>query len=110
MTEVSCTIKGQQVDEWLAIRRALAPMAVKLSPGYSACKHCGMPWPVVTNHSTPYTQGRACFPLCDMCWTMLLPEERLPYYEQLVKEWHQWDKYARDDRWLAIKEAVLDGK
>jgi len=55
--------------------------------GYGGCYRCGDTWNWKTAHSTPYEEGRACFPLCEECWSELTPDERLPYYEELVAVW-----------------------
>lgn len=58
-----------------------------LSPGYGHCFHCRRPWRFVLPHSTNYHRGSACFPLCEKCWGELTIDERIPYYEQLLREW-----------------------
>lgn len=100
------TAKGEQADEWLEIRRKLAAAAQALSPGIGCCGHCHMPWTVVTSHSTRFWTGRGMFPLCEPCWTMLLPEERWPYYLALLNEWGEHDKAKciKD-----VHEAVMEG-
>jgi len=74
-------------------------------PSYSSCRHCGMPWSNVEGHSTYYTEGRGCFPLCEDCWSSLTIEERLPYYKQL---WSSWPIPKPD--WNLIEKAVKEGK
>lgn len=108
-----------------------------LSPGLSSCYRCRRPWKFpkqkriglrtyqqlhrdrfyglvgVESHTTNYKDGRGCFPLCEGCWAALSPEERLPYYRQLVVEWirqlpEERDQYEQDAP--LIYEAVLAGK
>lgn len=88
-----------------------------VAPGYSWCLHCGRPWKFVEGHVTPYTPSRGCFPLCEGCWGDMTPEERLPYYVELVRKWMAstditdpayFERVLED--WPAIREAVLEGK
>lgn len=75
-----------------------------LAWGYSWCGRCETPWRFVQGHSTSYTEGRACFPLCEKCWSDLTINERLPYYREL---WEKWDEgYAE---WENIRAAVEQG-
>lgn len=69
-------------------RRKVARVVKLSAPGFGWCLRCEMPWKFIEHHSTPYTYNRACFALCEMCWNDLTIEERLPYYEQLLKMWH----------------------
>ena len=83
------------------------------APGYGFCMRCGRPWNRAKGHSTPYGEnGSGCFPLCEPCWSELLPAQRLPYYEGLVDEWirqvpSETDEYERKRR--LIEEAVMSG-
>jgi hypothetical protein len=60
---------------------------------------------------------KSCFPLCERCWHQLAPDERLPYYRELVDEWKFFEKtigpIADEDRaetkWPKIKASVLAG-
>lgn len=65
-------------------------------------------------HDSIVAGGMACFPLCESCWQELgTPEARLPYYRALVDSWKQWDGQTgekAEDRWPAIKAAVLSEK
>lgn len=69
-----------------------AKAARLVSPGYSWCGRCGLPWRFVEGHTTwykrfPEERGRSgCFPLCESCWTILgTAEARLPYYAQWIE-------------------------
>lgn len=63
-------------------------LARRASPRYSYCLRCGYPWNRVASHSTPCGPGRACFPLCEGCWTLLgHPEARISYYGALLDLW-----------------------
>ena len=80
-----------------------------LSPGFGCCKKCNRPWTFVEGHKTPYSRGRACFPLCENCWQGMTPEKRLPYYRKLWLEWKEFsdrDGHALVD-WEVIKKACL---
>ena len=54
---------------------------------HGRCYKCRKPWCEVDPHITNYSDGRGCFPLCIQCWGSILPEERIPYYEQLFEDW-----------------------
>lgn len=71
-------------------RRALAALARAAAPGYGCCYRCQMPWKFTEGHTTYYGGGRGCFPLCEPCWADLTPEQRLPFYEQLLRDWHAY--------------------
>lgn len=86
--------------------RALKPLA----PGYSCCFRCETPWKFTDHHATPYGGGRACFPLCQECWSELTPEQRVPYYEQLLKWWHNMGPPVEGAMAEAIIGAALAGK
>lgn len=81
-----------------------------LTPSYSWCKRCQTTWPFVDYHITqdePYT-GSGCFPLCEKCWQQLgTPEERWPYYVQLLAEWNNDNAEERRE---AIRRAVFAGR
>ncbi len=48
-----------------------------------------------------------CFPLCENCWQKLgTPEKRWPYYESLMKKWHEDTPH---DRSVGLREAVFAG-
>lgn len=62
--------------------------------GFGGCLRCGDTWDWQQEHSTPYRfipnsslVVESCFPLCEGCWSSLTPEERLPFYDQLVDIW-----------------------
>lgn len=80
----------------------------------SKCRRCQRPWwrddvgvkgigVGVKSHSTPYSVEGGCFPLCQSCWSMLTPQERLPYYEDL---WHVWDESKSNDLPLGVMRAA----
>jgi len=83
-----------------------------IAPGYGYCFRCGRPWNRADEHATPYEEQRACFPLCEWCWSTLTPMERVPYYDALVNNWitqtpNEAVEYER--KRTAIFRAVLDG-
>lgn len=88
-----------------AIRRAIAAIARLFAPGYSWCHRCGMPWKFTEGHTTWYTPGIGCFPLCEKCWRQLTPSERVPHYVALYDEWSE----PKGD-WDLIRTAVMEGK
>lgn len=66
----------------------------------------------VKSHSTPYREGRACFPLCEGCWSEMEPWERLPYYQTLFISWARdafVHGYELPDSWAEIRHAVIEG-
>lgn len=77
-----------------------------VSPGYSACLACGTSWLFVEGHATNYRDGSGCFPLCEKCWEERTPEERLPFYADLIASWDSAD----EELWSQVKTAVLEGK
>ena len=91
-------------DMGLGVRSALAQYAQLLSPNVSFCQRCGLPWTVVSSHSTQYDGQRGCFPLCVLCWDALTVDERMPYYHRL---WESWDT-EDDPPWHMIQAAVLN--
>jgi hypothetical protein len=97
--------KVYRFDLLVMLRRAFGAITRIITPGYSYCGKCGITWKFVKGHSTNYTNSRGCFPLCEHCWELLTPEERLPYYKDLWDSWHGWGK--PDVEWKTIKEAVL---
>lgn len=68
-----------------------------------------MPWKFTEGHTTWYGDGtRGCFPLCEACWSDLTVEERLPFYERLLHDWHA-DHPVEGGQAEAIIGAVLAG-
>ena len=82
------------------------------------CGHCHAPWsghdggkafPGVESHSTPMSGGSGCFCLCEMCWSTMTPEQRLPFYRALWISWvnsgieRPWDICE----WDQLRKAVL---
>ncbi len=94
----------------LAVRVALSGLARILSPGYSYCYCCKMPWRFAQPHVTHFTDDRGCFPLCEFCWRILrVPRERLAYYRALFDAW-PCDKPKMPETWTQIRTAVYAGK
>lgn len=91
-------------------RKALAPAAKKLCQGIGSCYACELPWSIVKEHTTYYGSGAGCFPLCQMCWEMLNPNQRLPFYERLFMEWERQGCDRDENVWNSIKDAVLENK
>lgn len=86
-----------------------AKTARAVSPGFSYCLRCGLPWRFVDGHTTEYTEHQACFPLCEGCWTILgCAEARIPYYAALLDVWEQ-DKPVESETRRAIGLAVAAG-
>ena len=82
---------------------------------FGSCNRCFESWAYVRGHATSYTESMGCFPLCEDCWEVLTPEERLPYYRRMWKGWFHWadtndEVAALYKKWKLIEKAVLDGK
>lgn len=85
--------------------------------GYGTCQKCKLPWCYLDYHVTNYNQTRGCFPLCEYCWQSLTPEDRLPFYKDLLISWQRWEailesetKHNYINEWRLIRRAVLAGK
>lgn len=57
---------------------------------------------------------RGCFPLCESCWASLTPEDRLPFYRQLLDRWIADSDTAEETqyykgKWGGMRESVLKG-
>ena len=94
----------------LFLRRCKGLILGLLIPGYSSCGRCLTPWKFTKEHTTKFTENRGCFPLCEKCWSELTPQERLPYYHDLLGEWERQGYPVTQIEKLAIIKAVLDGK
>lgn len=94
-------------------------MEQALLPGRGTCFRCHRPWRSngigAEEHITTYSDTGGCFPLCEGCWSELTPDERLPYYAQLMHSWTEvvpgHPDWALESlrKWPAIEEAVLNG-
>jgi hypothetical protein len=98
----------------LRIGRVSPRMASLLAPGYGHCLRCKTPWRFVKWHDTPYHNGSGCLPLCQKCWSGLTPEQRLPFYHELITCWFvhfapREDEPTFDETWHYVKTAVLSG-
>ena len=91
----------------------IGPISQFLTPGYSHCGRCGTTWPFVQAHHTQYELTRGCFPLCEKCWSELIPATRLPYYREM---WlrnlthYTAQEVTQIPVWADIERAVLEGK
>jgi len=92
-----------------------AKWARRVSPGYSFCLRCGMPWNRVKNHTTWYSgdvdkpDSHGCFPLCEDCWLLLgSGEARIEYYATLIDEWAAMGHPVTEDARTAIGRAVAN--
>ena len=75
-------------------------------PGFMWCQRCFRPHPVTTWHTTMYGTSSGMSPLCVPCYSMLTPEERLPYYKKLWIYWFK-DYHPCDVPWEVIRAACL---
>ena len=102
-------IRKEKCDDWPHwLRRLTAWFWRIMSPGFGRCGACGLPWVVVSSHSTDYSDGRGMFPLCERCWRESEPEERLHHYRTLWEEWE--DDHPGYADWEQIENAVLSEK
>ena len=90
----------------IVLRLRLGRLSWLLSPGYGWCLRCKTSWKFCEGHSTQYTEGSGCFPLCEQCWSDLTPTQRLRYYRQLYDQWIQTGS-APEIGWPEIERAVL---
>lgn len=76
-----------------------------LAPGYGHCGRCKTNWHYCHGHSTEVADtGSGMFPLCELCWKELSPEERLPYYKAVFES---WEVEHRPYQWEQLEKAVL---
>jgi hypothetical protein len=80
-----------------------------LSPGRGACRRCHTTWRFVKPHHTEYMDWRWCVPLCEKCWSELTPQQRLPYYYDMILEWMK-DSDVDTETIVAIQNAVMEGR
>lgn len=91
----------------------LGPIGKLLAPGWGDCLRCHTPWKFVHYHTTSW--GRTgCIALCEKCWSELTPQERLPFYRQLIEIWHtppHHDPHGLtfDEEWALVEPVVLAG-
>ncbi len=78
-----------------------------LTPHLGSCGRCFTTWAFVKSHTTYYTDGRGCFPLCEACWHELSPSERVPFYRDLMEVWQSQGRNIDDD-WPRVEYAVLN--
>lgn len=89
----------------IRIGRASKTLARAVANGYGCCYRCHTPWNLVDYHVTEFSDSRGCFPLCVKCFADLDPQQRLPFYRQLIKHWHR-DDDGFDQEWDAVASAV----
>ena len=96
-------------DAPLWARRASAPVAQVIAPGFSHCKHCGLPWKFVDEHTIMYRHAEmpggsidhGYFVVCEQCWRSISREDMMRY----ASEWAI--KKARDsEEFTVICEAA----
>lgn len=101
-------ISGVWIEAGLYYAALGVPLGVKpdrpdtrdWSPGipeseFGGCQRCGISWKWVEGHTTKLPDGSGVFPLCELCWSSLTPQDRVPYYLRL------WDSNR-----LQMEEAV----
>lgn len=68
--------------------RSIAGFFARLAyPTSGTCIRCGMPWRVTKHHVTDVANRNGMFPLCEICWKDLTPQERLPHYKKQYESW-----------------------
>ncbi len=103
------------MDIKLILRKTRGAIESFFNPTYSRCYRCGRPWGTAMHHTTNYTEGLGCFPLCQKCWGELSPKERLPFYKKLLLKWQKGEPKDHNgiswqQTWKEIEKAVLNGK
>lgn len=93
----------------LYVRLQIVSTMKAMFPHLGTCGRCDWPWAVVEGHCTDYSAGGGCFPLCEDCWRDLrTPENRMPYYMQLVDLWEKSSpEDGYDEKRESIRKAVL---
>lgn len=89
----------------------------KLLPGHAeqACLRCDTSYAYAKPHGTPVALGNGAvtgyvMPLCDHCWTTLgTPSKRIPFYEELFRQWAADNVYRTASDLHAIRAAVATG-
>jgi len=97
---------------WLIVACTVLACYGSIEADWSKCGRCQNPWYLVKAHTTE-CPGRSwgMFPLCEECWQKLTPQQRLPYYEEVWREWHdRWGDVRGVSEWDSLKAAVLRGK
>lgn len=94
------------VEVWqryrLDVQRAVAQ--------YGVCGRCKTSWSSVAYHATRYAPDKQMLPLCEPCWALLTPAQRLPYYQALLGQWeHAHPGYVTADIRAAVEVAVNEG-
>ena len=85
-----------------------------ISPEQGKCVNCGWSWYWGGYHTTEFKEpglnqwGGGCFPLCEVCWAGMTPDQRLPFYRELFERWQSYGKNTHN--WAQIKRAVMAGK
>lgn len=51
-----------------------------ISPGYSSCEKCGLPWNVCNSKTVYYNSSSGTFPTCDYCFEHSTLEQLKGYY------------------------------
>lgn len=92
----------------LLLKRLIGIVSHITHPGFSSCFRCWRVWKIAKPHSTMYTDSFGCFPLCEECWQVLTPEQRLPYYRALYDKWRNAMTPGMRS-FQEIKEAVMKG-
>jgi hypothetical protein len=67
----------------------LIPKLVRVfNPGYSYCKHCGLPWNIVNPKDVNFTENRGFFIVCTDCWEKCSIEKLKTYlFCRYVEYW-----------------------
>lgn len=70
-------------------RNPLSVLALRLiSPGYSRCEICGLPWNHCEEHSIQLNDYHSVFATCEYCWEHSTREQILDaYYKAYTKYW-----------------------
>ena len=99
---------------WTSNGERTGPKGQSFAPGFGCCQRCKTPWAFVEGHSTPINSHSSMFPMCKACHKEIEPEERLIYYNRLIREWkREFPDSDNGTPWeeveASVKRSVLKG-
>ena len=90
------------------MRKFIAWILRLISPNYSSCTKCGMPWNHTKSKTVMYSESSGMFATCQHCWDTSSLEQLLFYYTQVyLNNQSQLNQY--NCRWAGEKEPVEMG-
>lgn len=107
--------RGRAEVTLTAIQFRMGAISRQFGPrGYGWCLKCRTTWVFVQGHMTQYNERNGCFPLCRLCWSEMKPQQRLPYYAEMMAEWVEQSRTNAERlealrQWPEMERAVLAG-